>query len=270
MPGISGSQGSYRYAVTLLLFSVYNSNGYMFIGIYTVYIHWNFKGGSTMKKELFIKAVSRFLAGLLTAGLLLFLPAGTFRYPQAWLLIGILFVPMFLAGLIMMEKNPELLNKRLNLKEKETEQKEVILFSAIMFLAAFIFAGLSFRFGWLMLPFRVSIIFAVVFLAAYALYAEVLRENTYLSRTIEVQEGQKVIDTGLYGIVRHPMYMATIFLFLAMPLVLGSVISFVIMLSYIPIIVKRIRNEEQVLTEGLRGYEAYKKKVRYRLIPFIW
>ena len=217
-----------------------------------------------------MKAITRFLAGLLIVGLLLFLPAGTFQYPQAWLLLGILFVPMFIAGLVMLKKNPELLKKRLSAKEKETEQKEVILFSGIMFLAAFILAGLSFRFGWLMLPFSVSIIFGAVFLAAYALYAEVLRENTYLSRTIEVQENQKVIDTGLYGIVRHPMYMATVFLFLAMPLVLGSVISFVIMLCYIPIIVKRIRNEEQVLTKDLNGYETYTKKVKYRLIPYIW
>ncbi|MCR5160586.1 MAG: isoprenylcysteine carboxylmethyltransferase family protein [Lachnospiraceae bacterium] len=223
-----------------------------------------------MSGNLLVRAVSRFLAGLLIVGLLLFLPAGTFRYPAAWLLIGILFVPMFAAGLIMMKKNPELLKKRLNAKEQETEQKEVILLSGIMFLAAFIIAGFSFRFGWLMLPFPASIAFAAVFLAAYALYAEVLRENTYLSRTIEVQEDQKVIDTGLYGIVRHPMYMATVILFPAMPLVLGSVISFVIMLCYIPIIVKRIRNEEQVLTEGLQGYEAYRKKVKYRLIPFIW
>lgn len=223
-----------------------------------------------MNRELFMKAITRFLAGLLIVGLLLFLPAGTFQYPQAWLLLGILFVPMFIAGLVMLKKNPELLKKRLSAKEKETEQKEVILFSGIMFLAAFILAGLSFRFGWLMLPFSVSIIFGAVFLAAYALYAEVLRENTYLSRTIEVQENQKVIDTGLYGIVRHPMYMATVFLFLAMPLVLGSVISFVIMLCYIPIIVKRIRNEEQVLTKDLNGYETYTKKVKYRLIPYIW
>ena len=223
-----------------------------------------------MSGNLLVRAVSRFLAGLLIVGLLLFLPAGTFRYPAAWLLIGILFVPRFAAGLIMMKKNPELLKKRLNAKEQETEQKEVILLSGIMFLAAFIIAGFSFRFGWLMLPFPASIAFAAVFLAAYALYAEVLRENTYLSRTIEVQEDQKVIDTGLYGIVRHPMYMATVILFPAMPLVLGSVISFVIMLCYIPIIVKRIRNEEQVLTEGLQGYEAYRKKVKYRLIPFIW
>jgi len=223
-----------------------------------------------MNGRLFIQAILKFFSGLLVVGLLLFLPAGTFRYPQGWLLIGILFVPMFIAGLIMMKKNPELLKKRLNAKEKETEQKEVILFSGLMFLAAFILAGLSFRFGWLMLPFAASIIFGAVFLAAYALYAEVLRENTYLSRTIEVQENQKVIDTGLYGIVRHPMYTATVFLFLAMPLVLGSVISFAVMLCYIPIIVKRIRNEEQVLTKDLQGYEAYKKKVKHRLIPYIW
>ena len=177
---------------------------------------------------------------------------------------------MFIAGLVMMKKNPELLKKRLNVKEEQSEQRSVILFSGIMFLAAFISAGLSFRFGWLMLPFPVSIAAAALFLAAYALYAEVLRENTYLSRTIEVQEDQKVIDTGLYGIVRHPMYMVTVLLFLAMPLVLGSVISFVIMLAYIPLIVKRIRNEEQVLEKGLPGYSEYMKKVKYRLIPFIW
>ena len=223
-----------------------------------------------MDSKLFIRAVSRFFAGLLIVGLLLFLPAGTLRYPQAWILIGILFIPMFTAGLIMMKKNPELLKKRLNVREKETEQREVILFSGLMFLAAFILAGFSFRFGWLMLPFPVSIIAAIIFLAAYALYAEVLRENTYLSRTIEVQEDQKVIDTGLYGIVRHPMYMVTVFLFLSMPLVLGSLISFLIMFCYIPIIAKRIRNEEQVLAEGLAGYEEYRKKVKYRLIPFIW
>ena len=223
-----------------------------------------------MNRELFVKAITRFSAGLLLVGLLLFLPAGTLRYPQAWLLLGILFLPMFVAGLVMMKKNPALLEKRLNVKEKETEQKEVILCSGIMFLAAFLAAGLSFRFGWLMLPFPVSIVSAIVFLAAYGLYAEVLRENTFLSRTIEVQENQKVVDTGLYGIVRHPMYMVTMVLFLAMPLVLGSVISFVIMLGYLPIIAKRIRNEEQVLTRDLQGYEEYKKKVKYRLIPFLW
>ena len=223
-----------------------------------------------MDQKLFIRAITRFSAGLLLVAGLLFIPAGTWNYPQGWLLIGILFVPMFIAGLVMMKKNPELLKKRLNVKEEQSEQRSVILFSGIMFLAAFISAGLSFRFGWLMLPFPVSIAAAALFLAAYALYAEVLRENTYLSRTIEVQEDQKVIDTGLYGIVRHPMYMVTVLLFLAMPLVLGSVISFVIMLAYIPLIVKRIRNEEQVLEKGLPGYSEYMKKVKYRLIPFIW
>ena len=195
-----------------------------------------------MNRELFIRAITRFFAGLVLVALLLFIPAGTWNYPGGLLLTGILFIPMFIAGLVMMKKNPELLKKRLNVKEEESEQRSVILFSGIMFLAAFIMAGLSFRNGWLMLPFSVSVGAAAVFLAAYALYAEVLRENTWLSRTIEVQEDQKVIDTGLYGIVRHPMYMVTVFLFLAMPLVLGSVISFVIMLAYIPIIVKRIRN----------------------------
>ena len=223
-----------------------------------------------MDRALFIRAISRFLAGLLLVAGLLFIPAGTWDYPQGWLLIGILFVPMFIAGLVMMKKNPELLKKRLNVRERESEQRSVILFSGIMFLAAFLSAGLSFRYSWLMLPVPVTIIAAIVFLAAYALYAEVLRENTYLSRTVEVQEDQKVIDTGLYGIVRHPMYMVTVLLFLAMPLVLGSVISFVIMLCYIPIIAKRIRNEEQVLREGLPGYGKYMEKVKYRLLPFIW
>ena len=227
-------------------------------------------GGTVMNKALFIRAISRFLAGLLLVGSLLFIPAGTWGYRQGWLLIGILFVPMFIAGLVMMKKNPELLKKRLNVREEKTEQRRVILFSGIMFLAAFISAGLSFRYQWLMLAAPVSVIATIVFLAAYALYAEVLRENTYLSRTVEVQENQKVIDTGLYGVVRHPMYMATVFLFLAMPLVLGSVISFLILLLYIPIIMKRIRNEELVLSEGLPGYNKYMEKVKYRLIPFIW
>ena len=223
-----------------------------------------------MNRALFIRAISRFLAGLLLVTGLLFIPAGTWNYPQGWLLIVILFVPMFIAGLIMMKRNPDLLKKRLSVKEEESEQRQVILFSGFMFLAAFISAGLSFRYKWLMLPAPVSIIAAIIFLAAYALYAEVLRENVWLSRTVEVQEDQKVIDTGLYGIVRHPMYMVTVFLFTAMPLVLGSVISFVIMLAYIPIIIKRIRNEEVVLAEGLPGYREYMEKVKYRLIPFVW
>ncbi len=223
-----------------------------------------------MDKKLFSQALIKFFSGLILVGLLLFLPAGTFKYKEGWLLISILFVPMFIAGLVMMKKSPELLKKRLSANEEQTEQKEVIAFSGLMFLAAFITAGLSFRFGWLRLPHIVSIIGAVIFLVSYALYAEVLRENAYLSRTIEVQEGQKVVDTGLYGIVRHPMYAVTVFLFLSMPLVLGSLISFLIMLFYIPIIVKRIKNEEEVLKEGLPGYEEYMQKVKYRLIPFIF
>jgi len=202
--------------------------------------------------------------------LLLFIPAGTCSFWQAWLLIGILFIPMFIAGPVMMKKCPELLRKRLNVKEEQTEQKEVIVLSGLMFLAAFIAAGLQFRFKWLMLPDWITYAAAVIFLLAYALYAEVLRENAYLSRTVEVQENQKVIDTGLYGVVRHPMYMSTLLLFLSMPLVLGSVISFLIMLLYIPIISKRIRNEEQVLEKGLEGYMDYEKRIRYRVIPFVW
>ncbi len=223
-----------------------------------------------MNKALFIRAISRFLAGLLLVSGLLFIPAGTWNYPGGWLLLGILFVPMFIAGLVMMKKNPELLKKRLSVREEEKDQRRVIALSGIMFAAAFMAAGLSFRHKWLMLPAPVSLMATIVFLAAYALYAEVLRENTYLSRTVEVQKDQRVIDTGLYGLVRHPMYMATVFLFLAMPLVLGSVISFVIMLLYIPIIIKRIRNEEEVLAEGLPGYRKYMEKVKYRLIPFVW
>lgn len=223
-----------------------------------------------MDSRLFIQAVTRFLAGLLLVGLLLFVPAGSFGYWQGWLLIIILFIPMFIAGLIMLVKSPDLLRKRLNVKEEQTEQKTVILFSGLMFLAAFILAGLNYRFAWFILPGAVSFAAAVVFLLGYVLYAEVLRENAYLSRTVEVQENQKVIDTGLYGIVRHPMYMSTLLLFLAMPIVLGSVISFVIMLAYIPIIARRIRNEELVLEKGLEGYREYKQRVRYKVIPFVW
>ena len=223
-----------------------------------------------MDTKLFMQGIGKFVSGIVLIGLLLFLPAGTFAYWQAWLLIGILFIPMFVAGLIMIKKSPELLRKRLNVKEEQTEQKTVIALSGVMFLAAFVTAGLNIRFGWLVLPAWVSYAAAVVFLLAYALYAEVLRENVWLSRTVEVQENQKVIDTGLYGVVRHPMYTSTLFLFLAMPLVLGSPISFVILLAYIPIIAKRIRNEEQVLEEGLDGYTAYKQRVRYRLIPYVW
>ena len=223
-----------------------------------------------MDTKLFLQAVTKFVGGVVLVGLLLFIPAGTFGFWQAWLLMGILFVPMFIAGLVMLRKNPELLQKRLNAKEEQAEQKEVILLSGLMFLAAFILAGLNARFQWIVLPGWVSYAAAGLFLLAYGLYAQVLRENAYLSRTIQVQENQRVIDTGLYGVVRHPMYMSTLLLFLAMPLVLGSVISFGVMLLYIPIIGKRIRNEEKVLEAGLAGYKEYKEKVRYKVIPFVW
>ena len=223
-----------------------------------------------MTKKLFVQAIGKFLLGLVLIGLLLFLPAGTLRYWNGWLFMGILFVPMFAAGIVMMFKNPELLKKRLNAKEEESEQKAVLALSGVMFFAAFIVAGLNFRFQWLVLPSWAVWIGAGVFLAAYLMYAEVLRENTYLSRTVEVQENQKVIDTGLYGVVRHPMYCATLFLFLSMGIVLGSPISFAILLLYIPIIALRIKNEEQVLEEGLAGYKEYKTRVKYKVIPFIW
>ena len=223
-----------------------------------------------MTTKLFISAMAKFTAGVVLVGALVFLPAGTFAFPNGWLLMGILFVPMFCAGLVMMAKNPYLLSRRLDVKEKEAEQNLVVKLSGLMFLAGFILAGLDFRFGWLPLPGWVSTVGTVLFLLSYLMYAEVLRENTYLSRTIEVQEGQTVVDTGLYGIVRHPMYSATLVLFLSMPLVLGSLISFVVFLAYPAIIAKRIRNEEEVLEKGLEGYAAYKKKVKYRLIPYIW
>ena len=223
-----------------------------------------------MNKRLFFQAIVKFLLGLLIVGLLLFIPAGTFKFWNAWLFMGLLFIPMFLAGIVMMVKNPELLKRRLNAKEKESEQKEVVAFSGLMFLAGFIIAGLNFRYQWTLLPNTVVIIASVLFVIAYILYAEVLRENTYLSRTIEVEENQKIVDTGLYGIVRHPMYLVTILLFLTMPLVLGSLISFIVFLAYPIIIAKRIKNEEEVLEKKLEGYKEYKKKVKYKLIPFIW
>ena len=223
-----------------------------------------------MEKGLFTQSFAKFLLGVVIVGLLLFLPAGSFRYWQGWLLMGILFVPMFCAGLIMMVRNPALLKKRLNARETEREQRTVVKLSGLLFIAAFVVAGLNWRFNWCVLPDWAVWLAAALFLACYILYAEVLRENTYLSRTIEVQENQKVIDTGLYGIVRHPMYMATTVLFLAMPLVLASPVSFLIMLLYIPLVAKRIKNEEKVLEEGLEGYTEYKRRVRYRLIPWIW
>ena len=223
-----------------------------------------------MDKKLFNQALTKFFLGVVIIGLLLFLPAGSFRYWQGWLLMGILFVPMFIASFVLMAKNPELLRKRLNAKEEEKEQKKVVGLSALLFIAAFVVAGLNWRFQWCVLPDWAVWIAAALFLACYLLYAEVLRENTYLSRTIEVQENQKVIDTGLYGIVRHPMYMATTLLFLMIPLVLASPLSFLILLLYLPLISLRIRNEESVLDRGLEGYTEYKQRVKYRVIPYIW
>ncbi len=223
-----------------------------------------------MTVKLFISAIAKFLLGVVLIGLLIFLPAGTFDYVQGWILMAILFIPMFCAGIVMMFKNPGLLAKRLDAKEDRSKQSIVIKLSGLMFLCGFIVAGLGVRFDWYMLPLPVCILAATLFIIAYILYAEVLRENTYLSRTIEVQEGQKVIDTGLYGIVRHPMYSATLLLFLSMPLVLGSVWSFLIFLAYPFIIAARIKDEEKLLEEELEGYREYKEKVKYRLIPFVW
>ena len=223
-----------------------------------------------MTRELYFSAILKFTAGVLLLAVLLFLPAGTVDYPGGWLLMGILFIPMFLAGLVMMAKNPSLLRSRLNAKEKLAEQGMVVKLSGLMFLTGFILAGLDFRFGWSRLPGWVNVLGAVLFLSAYVLYAEVLRENTWLSRTIEVQEGQTVVSTGLYGIVRHPMYAVTVLLFLSMPVVLGSVPAFVVFLVYPAILARRIRSEEEFLTRELPGYDAYKQKVRWRMIPFIW
>jgi len=223
-----------------------------------------------MDKKLISQAFIKFFSGLILVGLLLFLPAGTWDFWQAWLLMGVLFVPMFFAGLVMLFKAPELLRKRLNAKEEQDEQKWVIALSGAMFLAAFLLAGFGRRFGWYTLPRWVSCAAAALFLAGYLLFAEVLRENAYLSRTVEVQAGQELVSTGLYGVVRHPMYMSTLLLFLSMPLILGSLPSFLVTLLYLPIIAKRIRNEETVLEAGLPGYREYEKKVRYRLVPGIW
>ena len=223
-----------------------------------------------MTIKLFLQALTKFVIGLLLIGLLLFLPAGTFDFWQAWLFIAVLFVPMFIAGIMLMIRQPELLRKRLDAKEQQQEQKWVVALSGLMFIAVFVVAGLNRRFGWYMLPDWAVYIATAIFLVAYAMYAEVMRENVWLSRTVEVQENQQVVSTGLYGIVRHPMYAATLLLFLSMPLVLASLWSFVIMLIYIPIIALRIRNEEQVLERELKGYTEYKQRVRYKVIPFIW
>ena len=223
-----------------------------------------------MNTKLFFEAITKYLLGLLLVGILLFIPAGSLKYINGWLFICLLFIPMFIAGIVMMLKNPELLKNRLNAKEKQKEQKEVLIISSIMFISGFIIAGLNYRYKWIELPNIVIIISSIIFIISYILYAEVLRENTYLSRTIEVKDNQKVVDTGMYSVVRHPMYLVTIILFLTMPLILNSLISFIIFLIYPFIIIKRIKNEEKVLEKELKGYTKYKKKVKYRLIPFIW
>ena len=220
--------------------------------------------------KLLISALTKYLAGLFLMGLLLFLPAGTLNYPGGLLFCGLLFVPMFLLGIVLFIKAPSLLEKRLRSKEEQAEQKQVVGLSALMFMGGFVLAGLDFRFGWTSVPTWIVTIAAILLLASYGLYAEVMRENAWLSRTVEVQEGQTVVDTGLYGIVRHPMYAVTTLLFLSMPLVLGSPVSFAIMLFYLPLIAKRIKNEEEVLEKGLEGYREYKQRVKYRLIPFVW
>ena len=223
-----------------------------------------------MTKKLFYQALTKFVVGLAIVMALLFIPAGTLSFWQAWLFIGILFIPMLIVGIVLMSRNPELLRKRLDAKEKEGEQKSIVAMSSLLFLAMFVIAGFNHRYGWWILPDWLVITAAVVFLLGYAVYAEVMRENVWLSRTVEVQDNQQVVDTGLYGIVRHPMYTATLILFLTMPLVLASFWSFVVMLLYIPIVVKRIYNEEKVLKQELNGYSEYIQRVRYRLIPFIW
>ena len=220
--------------------------------------------------KLFFEAIVKFTCGLLLVGLLIFLPAGTLGYTYGWLLIGLLFGPMLIAGFVMLAKSPDFLKKRLDAKEKQGTQKGVVAFSGLMFIAGFVVAGLDYRFGWSDMPTWVTITASVLFLIAYALYAEVMRENAYLSRTIKVEEGQTVVDTGLYGIVRHPMYAVTILLFMVMPIVLGSWYALIAFAFYPVIIIVRLKDEEDLLTRELPGYAAYKQKVKYRIIPFIW
>lgn len=220
--------------------------------------------------KLALTALIKFAAGLALVGVLIFLPAGSFQYLNGWLFIGLLFVPMLILGIILLLKAPDLLKKRLDAKEKESTQRGVVALSGLLFIGGFVVAGFDYRFGWSHVPSWAVITASVILLAAYALYAEVMRENAYLSRTIKVQENQKVIETGLYGIVRHPMYAATLWMFLAIPVVLGSWWSLICFLPYIVVIALRIHNEEKVLEKGLVGYADYKKRVKYRLLPFIW
>lgn len=220
--------------------------------------------------KLLVRALMKFVVGLAMVGALLFVPAGSLCYGNAWLFLGLLFLPMLLLGALLWLKAPALLEKRLNAKEDEGAQRGVVAVSALLFVGGFVVAGLDFRFGWSKLPTWVCVAASVVLLISYALYAEVMRENAYLSRTVEVQEGQTVVDTGLYGIVRHPMYAVTVWLFLSIPLVLGSWWSLLCFLPYVVVIVVRIRNEERVLEKGLAGYTEYKRRVKYRLLPFVW
>ena len=223
-----------------------------------------------MDTKLLLDAVKKMIAGVVLIALMLFLPAGTIRYWNGWLFCAVLFIPVMIMGVVLFLKAPDLLRKRLQEKEEQSEQKTVVALSALMFLVGFILAALDFRFGWSNMPVWVVSVASIIFLIGYAMFAEVLRENAYLSRTVEVQENQQVIDSGLYGVVRHPMYSATVLMFLSMPLILGSYISFVVFLVYPFLLIKRIRNEEMVLEEGLDGYAEYKKKVKYRMIPFVW
>lgn len=220
--------------------------------------------------KLLISAITKYLMGITLMGALIFLPASTLHWSNAWLLMAILFIPMLLMGIVMYIKSPKLLTKRLNDKEKRSEQKSVVAMSGLIFIGGFVVAGLNYRFGWHTLPNYISYIFATIFIIGYALYTEVMRENAYLSRTIEIQENQTVVSTGLYGIVRHPMYMATILMYLSIPLILGSILSLAIFLLYLPIIARRINDEEQLLKSELQGYTEYCQKVRWRLIPFIY
>ncbi len=223
-----------------------------------------------MNKILFLEAFIKYIFGVLLVGLLIFLPAGSFKFYNGWLFMGLLFIPMFLVGIYLMIKDPDLLRRRLNAKEKESEQKDVVLFSALMFILGFIVAGLDYRYSFLVLPKIVIIISSIIFLISYLLYGLVLKQNTYLLRTIEVEKNQKLVDSGFYSIVRHPMYSITIILFFMIPLILGSLISFIVFMMYPLIIIKRIENEEEVLEKDLKGYKEYKKKVKYKLIPYIW
>ena len=223
-----------------------------------------------MTKKLFFQAIYKIVLGIVLVGVLIFLPAGTLDFKNGWLFMTLLFVPMIIAGFFMMLRTPELLKHRLNMKEEHKAQRCVVALSAVIFILGFVLAGLDFRFGWSSISDIAVTVASVVFILAYALYGEVIRENRYLSRTIKVQDGQKVVDTGLYSLVRHPMYFSSVLLFLSMPLILGSFVAFVVFLAYPFVITKRIKHEEIFLEKELEGYSEYKKRVKYKMIPFVW